>query len=218
MKRKLRAWAAPRFPRLVIFAICAIFLTTFRSADRPVKAQTDDVVPQEGIINVFSNTAPIAIPDSGPGNPYPSVINVSNIPIQIAKVTVKLNLLSHTFPSDIDVLLVGPQGQTAIIMSDVGGSTPVNGITLTLDDAAASPLPAGVLTTGTFQPTNSVLGDTFPAPAPAPGNNSALAVFNGTNPNGQWRLFVFDDAGLDLGSFAGGWTLSITAAISGQNT
>ena len=72
----------------------------------------------------------------------------------ITKVTVKLNNLSHTFPADIDVLLVGPGGQNAIIMSDVGGGDDVTGITLTLDDAAATNMPAALLTTGTFKPTN----------------------------------------------------------------
>ena len=38
----------------------------------------------------------------------------------ISKVTVRLNNIAHTFPDDIDVLLVGPGGQTSILMSDNG--------------------------------------------------------------------------------------------------
>ncbi len=132
--------------------------------------------------------------------------------------TVRLNSLSHTFPSDIDILLVGPQGQTAVIMSDVGGSTDLNGVTITLDDAAALPMPSTAITPGTYQPTNLGVGDAFPAPAPVPSGTSTLSVFNNTNPNGEWRLFLVDDASVDLGSIAGGWTLTITSAISGQNT
>ena len=60
----------------------------------------------------------------------------------MTKVTVRLNNLTHTFPADIDILLVGPGGQNAIIMSDVGGGDDVTGITLTLDDAAANPMPS----------------------------------------------------------------------------
>ena len=103
--------------------------------------------------------------------------------------TVTLNNLSHTFPDDIDILLVGPQGQNAIIMSDVGGGTDVVDITLTLDDDAANALPDGtVLTSGTFRPANYGAGDPFPAPAPAPSGNVPLSIFNGTDPNGMWSL------------------------------
>jgi subtilisin-like proprotein convertase family protein len=224
MNRNLGLSSSQRFPLVAVFAICAIFLNLFPTAGPPIRAQADLIgqAPDEmlgpGIINTFTNPTSITIPSSGPGTPYPSPITVSNIPIQVAKVTVRLNSFAHTFPSDVDVLLVGPQGQTAIVMSDVGGSTDVNGITLTLDDAAAAPLPTAALTTGIFRPTNVTIGDPFPAPAPAPGTNSALSVFQGTNPNGTWSLFVVDDTGADLGSFSGGWTLSITAAISGQNT
>lgn len=182
--------------------------------------QVDEgAVPTSGGISyTFSNPSPISIPDGAPGVPYPSVINVSNVPNQLAKVTVKLNSLSHTFPSDIDILLVGPQGQTSVLMSDVGGGTAVNGITLTLDDAAGVSLPTSALTTGTYKPTNSGLTDPFPAPAPTQSGSSVLSVFNATNPNGAWRLFVVDDVGADIGSIGMGWTLTLTAAISGQNT
>ena len=37
-----------------------------------------------------------------------------------------------------------------------------------------------------------------------------LSVFNGINPNGTWSLYVVDEAGVDIGSFAGGWELNIT--------
>jgi subtilisin-like proprotein convertase family protein len=156
----------------------------------------------------FSNTAGIAIADSGTAAPYPSNITVA-LGGTITKVTVRLNNLSHTFPSDIDVLLVGPGGQNAIIMSDVGGSDDVSGITLALDDAAANSLPSTLLTTGTFKPTNAGAGDTFPGPAPAPAGGSALSIFNGTNPSGTWSLYVVDDASIDSGNI-GGWELIIS--------
>jgi hypothetical protein len=51
-------------------------------------------------------------------------------------------------------------------------------------------------------------GDIFPgAPPGAPA--AALATFAGTDPNGAWRLFVVDDAGIDSGRIAGGWSLSL---------
>ena len=71
-------------------------------------------------------------------------------------------------------------------------------------------MPAALLTSGTFRPTNAGAGDTWPAPAPAPAGGSPLSVFNGGNPNGTWSLYVVDDAAQDLGNLAGGWELTIT--------
>ena len=93
----------------------------------------------------FSNPASITINDASPATPYPSNIAVSGLSGTILKVTVTLNGVSHTFPDDIDVLLVGPGGNL-IVMSDVGGSTAVAapGVNLTLDDAAGAGLPTTV--------------------------------------------------------------------------
>jgi subtilisin-like proprotein convertase family protein len=160
---------------------------------------------------LLCNATSIAMQADTSVSPYPSSIGVSGLAGVISKVAVSLNNLTHTFPDDIDVLLVGPTGANAIIMSDAGGSADANNVTLVFDDAAASPLSdLGALSSGTFQPTNHAPADTFPAPAPAPSGGSALSVFNGTNPNGVWRLFVRDDQTGDTGSFAGGWCLTIT--------
>ncbi len=137
---------------------------------------------------------------SGIANPYPSVINVAGLPTSIRRANVQLSNINHTFPDDIDMLLVGPDGQNALIMSDVGSGTDLVNVTLTLDDTAANSLPdAGPVVSGTFQPTNIGTGDTFQGPAPAPLGSSTLSVFNGTNPNGPWNLYVVDDVGGDVG-------------------
>jgi outer membrane biosynthesis protein TonB len=172
----------------------------------------------------FSNPAAITIPAGAPGvtqgaaTPYPSNITVDGTTGAITKVVVKLNNITSTFPGDFDLLLVGPGGQNAIIMSDCGGGGDVTGITITLDDAAAANMTGATLTTGTFKPTNLVgvapEPDTWPAPAPAASGGSALSIFNGTNPNGTWNLYVFDDAAGDVGSFAGGWELTISTTTS----
>lgn len=158
----------------------------------------------------FANPTQIVINDGAPANPYPSVNTVSGLVGTVAKVTVTIKNLAHTFPNDIDMLLVGPNGENALIMSDVGGGNPgVTNVTLTFDDAATNPVP-DPLVSGIFQPSNVAAGDTFPAPAPAPKGGSALSVFNGMNPNGTWSLYVVDDAGGDTGVIAGGWELVIT--------
>jgi hypothetical protein len=133
----------------------------------------------------------------------------------VLSVNVTLNNFSEGAPDDVDVLLVGPTGVNAILMSDVGDFTNPGGVTLTLSDAAGSGLPDNAtLVSGTFQPTNIGGGDAFPGPAPAPAGTSNLSAFDGTNPNGTWSLYVVDDrASAGTGSFAGGWSLDLTVLI-----
>jgi hypothetical protein len=149
----------------------------------------------------FENQAAIPIPAIGPSSVYPSQINIAGLPVKLRRAHATLFGLSHAYPDDIDILLVGPAGQNAIIMSDVGGSSDVSGLILTLDDAAAGSLPdGGPIVTGTFRPTNIGGGDTFPGPAPAPAGSAVLSVFNLSNPNGLWSLYVVDDTVGDSGS------------------
>jgi subtilisin-like proprotein convertase family protein len=162
----------------------------------------------------FSNTAVITIPGdgsatSGPAAPYPSAIVVDDMPAVMSTVTVRLNGLSHEWPADLDVLLVGPGGEHALLMSDAGGSAEITNVTLIFDAAAAEPVPnVGPLASGTYQPTNYGDGDTFDAPAPAGPYAPDLGVFDGTDPNGTWLLFIDDDTGADVGAISGGWSLT----------
>jgi subtilisin-like proprotein convertase family protein len=174
----------------------------------------------------FSNSGAITINDAtgdcaGPGqaSPYPSQITVSGLTGTITDVKVTLTGLSHTFPDDVDVLLVGPFGQSTILMADTGDGNPgVSGVDLTFDDAAANSLPDdSVFASGTYKPTvgptsfGCAVPASFPSPAPAGPYGSALSAFNGTDPNGTWSLYVLDDATSDSGSISGGWSLDITA-------
>jgi subtilisin-like proprotein convertase family protein len=178
----------------------------------------------------FSNTNYLAINDSDNpptiATPYPSQITVSGLTGEVVtNVTVTLNGFTHSFPSDVNIILVGPQGQTALLMSDVGGqdADSVTNLTLTLDDQADAPLPIlDPLFSGTFQPTASVtpLPFNFPPPAPA-GNSNAppmLSIFNGTDPNGVWSLLVVDDVAGDDGYISDGWSISVSAGVQLQLT
>ncbi len=165
------------------------------------------------LTGTFSNSAAIIIPAQGAGQPYPSLINVSGLTGVVTKVTVTLSNLSHTFPSDIDVLLVSPAGQKVDVMSSCGGSYSVTNLELTFDDAAASLLPTSSrMVSGTFRPSNYAPNGIFPGPAPAGPTGSALAAFTASAPNGSWSLYVFDHSPGDSGSIASGWSLTLTAA------
>jgi subtilisin-like proprotein convertase family protein len=178
----------------------------------------------------FSNTNFITIADGDNpptiAAPYPSSITVTGQDgLVLSKLTVTLQDVTHQFPSDISVLLVGPGGQAAILMSEVGGQNQlsITNVTLTLDDDAANALPIFTrLSSGTFRPANGYLAlgyprlpYSFPAPAP-PGNSNApssLSVFKNTAANGTWNLFVVDDASGSAGSISQGWTLNLTAGV-----
>ena len=169
---------------------------------------------QDATTQTFQNTAAITINDNGNASPYPSNITVNGVSA-FTRMEVRLNGFSHTFPDDVDIILVGPQGQRAILMSDAGDNDDVIGLNLTFAQTATTPIPdLSMLTTGTFRPANylNAVTDTFPAPGPgvltdAPAD---LFVFNGINPNGVWNLYVVDDAAADVGSISGGWDLTFT--------
>jgi uncharacterized repeat protein (TIGR01451 family) len=123
--------------------------------------------------------------------------------------------MSHAFPDDLDVLLVGPSGQSVLLMSDVGGSVPMTEATPTFDDDSEVSMPnSGFILSQRYRPSNyGEEPDVFPAPAPASPAGATLSTFRGTNPNGVWSLYVVDDAEGDAGTLAG-WSLEITTLDS----
>ena len=158
-----------------------------------------------------TNPALISIPDLGIASVYPSVISVSGLSGSVTAIQVKLNSVNHTYPDDLDILLVGPAGQKVILMSDAGGGTDLVNVDFNFDPTAALTLSdAGALSSGTYKPTSFESGDPFPAPAPAGPYSETASDFIGTNPNGAWSLYVVDDASQDLGTIAGGWSLTLT--------
>ena len=164
--------------------------------------------------NSATNSTAISVPSSGktgPASPYPSTINISGVNGIVSKVTVTLSGFGHQYPDDVDALLVGPTGQTVMLLSDCGGGNSASGLTLTFDDSATLLPDSGAITSGTFAPTDYDPGsDAFSSPAPAGPYGPGLSAFNGLNPNGAWSLYMRDDAIPDSGSVAQGWRISIT--------
>ena len=59
------------------------------------------------MVQTSTNPAAITINDAANATPYPSTINVSGVTANVVtKVQVRLNGFGHTFPADVDVLLV----------------------------------------------------------------------------------------------------------------
>lgn len=199
-------------------------------------AQTTKPTERSQVLHsVFSNPTPISIADApvsntppGIGSLYASPINVSGQGDYLVHLQVTLNNVNHAFPDDLDVLLVGPGGQSFVLQSDAGGNTSVVNRTYTFDDVGLTQLPNdGGITPGTYKPANHQgndgANDVFPAPAPtgpygnpgpqASGNATLDGVFVGTDPNGTWSLFVTDDENLDAGNINGGWSIAINSIV-----
>lgn len=162
---------------------------------RPVGAQ-DQVL-------VFSFGRPLRIPPSGLAGAWlpqsglyeegPPVLRISGVPGTITRLRVRLHQLTHDTPEDLDLLLTGPGGQAVLLMSDAGGSSPLLFADLLFEEDAPEAVPQAALEGSRFRPTDYEPGDQFPAPAPPPPYASSFAPFLGTDPNGEWRLFVLDD-------------------------
>jgi len=140
----------------------------------------------------FNTKHRIAIPEEGLANPYPSTIQVSGLSGTVTDVNLTLKRFSHTYPSDLVVVLEDPSHNVATVLSQSGGSTPIKNIALVLDDESATALP-NPLGTGTYQPCCGNL----------------LAAFDGYDPNGTWKLYVQDLEPNDRGHI-GSWSLEIT--------
>ena len=176
------------------------------------------------------NSDAIVINDNAVAGTYPSSITTSGGPSSIISVTVQVNSLTHTFPDDIGIVLVGPGGQALLLQAGAGDVVSgANGLTYGFDDAAANPLPnLNSWAAGVYKPTNYYQAlDNFPAPGPGttysnpgPGGTGTAtfsSVFAGTNSNGTWNLFVADFASGDAGSI-GGWCIDFTGTpVSLQN-
>ena len=183
------------------------------------------------------NTAPIDIPlGSGSGPNLSSLVAVDDEPGFITDVNVRVTGISHTFPDDLDLILVPPNGQAIMLASDVGSavhsrvataskqSYPANGITLGFDDSSPFSLRDTMpLVSGIYKPTN-IASPSGPNgsdndggnPAPTGPFASTLNSQQGFGANGDWRLFVFDDGSTSkdtVGKVFGGWGLDIETEV-----
>lgn len=166
----------------------------------------------------FSNTSSINIQFDGefpsspiPADLYPSQIEVSGIAGPVQNVSVTLHDMSHTWPADLNILLVGPTGQTVVLMANVGSSMDIDNIDLIFDDDGQQ-LSSSQIMAGVYSPTGTT---TIMEPrAPSGPYGTTLSGFDGLDPVGTWSLYVMDSFGSeDGGSIAGGWSLSLEIPV-----
>jgi subtilisin-like proprotein convertase family protein len=198
--------------------------TTANATPSPSPATPSPLPVKPSYEASFENSNSLMIPYSGSASPYPSSILVSGATGTLAKLSVEISDVSHTNTGDLAILLVGPNGKSVTLMSDVGGGKFIH-TNLAFDDDApisklftgesadpkdqpafsSNPVPSGV-----YRPTNykkrKHLQFAFPGISNTP-EYSNLSVFNGIDPNGTWSLYVVDDAPIDSGRIGGGWKL-----------
>ncbi len=154
---------------------------------------------------VVTNPAPVSPPDNTPAG-VTSQVTVAGQTGLVTDVDVTLNGVTSTYLDDIDVVLAGPNGKIVTLMSDACGGTDVTDLSIKLDDEASAGLPdSDPCVSGSYFPSSNEADD---PPFPAP-NAPALSAFDGSSPNGNWTLYVADDAAPDTTTINGGFTLTI---------
>lgn len=139
--------------------------------------------------NISTDTFPITIPEGAMSPGITSVINLSDAPISISKVTVTLEI-THEITRDLEIYLTSPGG-TKITLASRSGSFGDNYANTTFVDAATTSISMGE--------------------APFPGSYmpvEPLGNFTGENANGIWTLLV-KDVDVDAIGAIDGWSLTI---------
>jgi uncharacterized repeat protein (TIGR01451 family) len=163
-------------------------------------------------LTTASNSSPIVINDNAAASPYPSTIALTGVSGVINGASVTISNFNHTYPSDVNVMLVGPNGGKAFMLSHCGGGSPVQQAWMTFSDTATSALSvSGKIASGVYKPSLNVstnLYDYIFTGAPAGPMSTNFSVFNGIEPNGKWSLYVMDDKAMDSGIISNGWSIA----------
>jgi subtilisin-like proprotein convertase family protein len=165
--------------------------------------------PVESYCTSVGSTLTIpAVGTAGLATPYPWSLFIAQEGRIARRVRVRIEGLSHTYPDDVDILLVGPQLRRVILMSDAGGSTDMVQQWVSFDDDSQLQLPDdGMIVSDTYFPRNFEEIEVFPG-VPWGIEYPELYGFQGLDIHGMWHLYVVDDAGLDVGS-ATRWCLDV---------
>jgi hypothetical protein len=153
----------------------------------------------------------------GPSLDYPSTVSVSGVPGVVTNVTVTVFSLVSGNPDDIDMVLVGPNEEQVMLMSDACGGGTITERTWTFDDAAPTFLsdngPCAGNPLGTFKPSNygnPALDDlSKEGGGPPPPYSNTLSDLAGGTAEGEWELFVLDDESGFVGFGFNAWALNL---------
>lgn len=203
-------------------ALAVTFAWLAPSADAAQKRGTR-TVSNAGLIQIPADR--ISGGTGGQSSRYPSTVQLTGFK-RLTDIDVTIRFVNHTDPDDLDIVLVGPGNRSAILWSDAGGANDLPGSTFRfVDDGEAQTfLPdSGQITGGTYGTSNYEVGVDF-WPGINPSDNRLLSAFYGPQPNGNWRLFVFDDVEQPdtgdrngTGAIANGWSLKVSGICARAN-
>ncbi len=174
------------------------WITAARSGQTPAPNPSPKPAPKPAPSNkvqvdVSSKNGRIKIAGQGEAS---SVMDVTTKGTSIVDVDVIIKGFSHQRISDLDVVLVSPEGTEVILMSDAGGDRAMPATGIRFDSNSNKSVPDSGTIRGRYAPTSNI--PEF--------DNTDLSVFNGEDPNGQWELYIGDVVPGKRGRI-GGWTL-----------
>jgi hypothetical protein len=159
---------------------------------------------------VFSVSPALPIPAGAPatttGNMDPSVLTVSGGPASIGQMRFTFDI-SHSWNADVDMVLVNPAGDRFLKLTTDNGGGGDNFVGTVLVDTATASITT-IPGTGNISGEWRAEGGEFVAVTdPWLGANalpatalSGFSGFAGSSANGDWTLFIYDDAGGDVGT------------------
>ncbi|MEZ4932219.1 MAG: MopE-related protein [Saprospiraceae bacterium] len=154
----------------------------------------DSPFPQPASVSSSPN---LSIPDNNLGG----ATDIINVPqsFQVTGLTIDVKI-THTWVGDLKAILTAPDGTTSSLLFDKFGCGE-NDMDVTFDDNA-------ILTAADFDNTcnvNPAISGTFQPIEP-------LAIFNGLNAQGDWKLTIIDNADQDVGTLDT-WTIHFEGFI-----
>ena len=158
----------------------------------------------------FSNPTVISIPDNSCTG-VSSTITVAGYSTNVASSSIYISLnVTHTYDADLQFYLETPGGQRLGLINAVGGSGD-NFTNTVFADSGSAQIPAtGVPYTGLFKPWATTFTITGCTPATTISTFAAIGA-GSINPNGAWKLFAYDRAGVDVGTI-NSWNITFPAS------
>lgn len=168
-------------------------------------------------MQTFTSTSTVSIPDNScTGGSSNIAVSGYNFPVRSSGIYIRMSI-THTYVGDLDIFLESPSGARIGISDQTGNSN--NGgdnfINTVIADSGAAQIPTtGAPYTNLYRPWQSIFSVSGCSGLTTTLTSFAALGSGSLNPNGTWRLRVYDRFSTDTG-FVNTW--SITFPYIGSN-